>query len=108
MRIDRVQAGEDEIVVPSLFQVEVAAGLARSGMSRDKVERFVEELLASAEIVTIGPLRARQIQRVAMQTRLRAADAAYVWLAGREGVPLVTVDEQVFERAGTVCAVERP
>ena len=39
---------------------------------------------------------------------LRAGDAAYAWLAGREGIPLVTAEEHLIERGQLVCDVERP
>lgn len=107
-RINRVLTGADELVVPILFSVEVLAGLTRGGVPPERAANFVDRLMANAHAVTIGPVAARKIGRVAMQTRLRAADGAYAWLAGREGVPLVTADEEVLERAQTVCAVERP
>ena len=37
-----------------------------------------------------------------------AADAAYVWLAGRENVPFITSDREVLDRAAPVCIAERP
>ena len=107
-RLDRVLTGVDTIVVPALFSVEVTAGLTRSGVPADRVARFVTQLVAGADVVTLGPKRAAQIARVAGQTRLRAADATYAWVAGREGVPLVTADEEIHQRAGAACAVERP
>jgi len=107
-RIQRLQSGADTIVVPSLFQVEVTAGLTRGGLPPAVVEAFVDELLAHAEVVTVGPIRARQIAGVAMRARLRAGDAAYVWLAAREAVPLVTDDQEIISRAGTVCTVQAP
>jgi predicted nucleic acid-binding protein len=43
-----------------------------------------------------------------MQTRLRAADAAYVWVASRAGLPLVTADQQILARAVGHCQALAP
>ena len=108
-RLERVLTGADQIIVPVLFSVEVTAGLIRAAAAdADRVAAFVARLLDLAEVITIGPVRAKQIAVVAVRTRLRAADAAYVWLAAREGVPLVTADNEVHTRAPPVCVVERP
>lgn len=107
-RVTRVLAGLDEIVVPALFRIEVASTLSRTGFDPTRVRAHVEHLLGSATVVVLGPVRAKRIQRVAMFTKLRAADAAYVWLAGREGVPLVTSDGEVLVRGASVCELERP
>lgn len=107
-RVDRVLAGADDLVVPALFPIEVAAALARVGLAERDVRAYVERLLAGAELVTIGPKRAPLIQAVAMATKLRAADAAYVWVAARARVPLVTLDGEVLKRGAPVCAVEPP
>lgn len=107
-RLDRLLRADDEMVVPAIFQIEVAAALARVGVPAMEVTSYVERLLAAASIVTLGPARARQIQSVAVLTRLRAADATYAWLAGREGLPLITSDNEVLERAVAICSAERP
>ena len=107
-RVERVLAGTDEIVVPAIFPIEVAAALSRNGIAPQIVIAYVDRLLAHAELVTIGPKRAPLIQAVAMPTKLRAADATYAWVAGREKVPLVTLDVEVLKRAASVCAVEPP
>jgi predicted nucleic acid-binding protein len=108
VRVDRILAGTDDIVVPARFPIEVAAALTRVGMAAKDVIAYVDKLTAGAELVTIGPKRAPLIQAVAMATKLRAADATYAWVAGRERVPLVTLDAEVLKRAASVCAVEPP
>ena len=105
----RVLTGDDELVVPVLFPIEIAAALSRTGSPATAVERFVTPLVAApTQLVTIGPRTARRIQRVAMQLKLRAADAAYVWLAMREMTPLVTSDGEILQRAVAVCQVQTP
>jgi predicted nucleic acid-binding protein len=100
--------GDDAIVVPAIFRIEVASALARAMFTPAQVARFIGAFVARATIVTIGPRRAIRIERVAIATRLRAADAMYVWLAGREGIPLVTGDAEVQQRATSACRVISP
>lgn len=92
-------AGRDEIVVPSIFDLEVTSALIRRGVSPDRVAAFFDEHLAARRLVTIGPRAIRAARGVLLATRLRAADALYVWVAARENVPLVTGDLEVIDRA---------
>jgi predicted nucleic acid-binding protein len=92
-------AGRDEIVVPSIFDIEVTSALVRRGVMPDRVAAFFERHLASRRLVSIGPRAVREARTIVNATRLRAADALYVWLAGREDVPLVTTDQEVIKRA---------
>lgn len=101
-------AGRDEIVVPAIFDVEVVSALVRRGAAPASVDRFFERHFASRRLVTIGPRAARAARRIASSTRLRAADALYVWLAAREGLPLVTIDSEVLHRGASVCQVQAP
>ena len=109
-RVDRVVAGTDEIIVPALFQVEVAFASTRAGVGAATVLPYAKQLMARTTLVTSGPKRAASIQAVAMKTRLCATDAAYVWLAGRENGALLTSDTEVLTRAAPVCIAdeERP
>ena len=101
-------AGRDEIVVPAIFDVEVVSALVRRGATPASVERFFEKHFASRTLVTIGPRAARAARALASTTRLRAADALYVWVAAREGLPLVTLDAEVLQRSAAVCNVQTP
>jgi len=92
-------ARNDEIVVPALFDIEVVSALVRRGVAPASVERFFKRHFATRTLVTLGPRASRAVCRVVGLTRLRAADALYVWLAAREGVPLVTADREVLNRA---------
>jgi hypothetical protein len=48
-------------------------------------------------VITIGPRGARAFRGIISNaTRLRAADALDVWVTAREGVPLVTTDQEVI------------
>jgi len=91
--------GHDEIVVPALFDIEVVSALVRRGVAPASVDRFFKQHFATRTLVTLGPRAARAVCGVVGLTRLRAADALYVWLAAREGLPLVTSDREVLNRA---------
>jgi predicted nucleic acid-binding protein len=82
--------------------------LARVGVPLQAVRAYVDQLLAGASVVPLGPRAARQARETAMRWRLRAADAVYVSVAVREGVPLCTLDRELVRRAGGACAVIGP
>jgi predicted nucleic acid-binding protein len=103
-----VLTGIHSIVVPSIFEVEVSAALARASVSGSDIRTFVGAFLDRAEVITLGPKAARKASRVAQACKLRGMDAIYVWLAQREEAPLVTFDLQVLERAGASCEVVCP
>lgn len=108
-RVAGVLAGNDEIVVPAIFPIEVAAAPARVGEPPTAVSTYVDTLMSvAAAVVTIGPVRARQIRDTAIAARLRAADAVYVWLAARESVPLCTLDREMIQRGAAFCQVVPP
>ena len=92
-------AGRDQIVVPAIFDIEVTSALVRRGVAPDRVAAFFERHLTSRQLVNIGPRAVRAPRAIVNATRLRVADALYVWLAAREGVPLVTADREVIRRA---------
>jgi predicted nucleic acid-binding protein len=100
--------GVDEIVVPSIFDVEVVSALARRGAPLAGIDRFFEAHFSTRKLVTIGPRAALAARAVAANTRLRAADALYVWVAAREGLSLVTLDQEVLARGAAVCQVSPP
>jgi predicted nucleic acid-binding protein len=107
-RLTPLLKGHDSIVVPVIFRIEVSSALARSGFTAAQVERFAGSLLSYATEVAIGPIRAQRIQRVAVAARLRAADAIYVWVAHQKGLPLVTADEEIRQRASALCHLVVP
>jgi predicted nucleic acid-binding protein len=107
-RIASVLAGTDEIIVPAIFPIEVGASLARVGEPTAAVCAYVDALTSTATVVTIGPLRARRIRDLAIASKLRAADAAYVWLAAQEAVPLCTLDREMAQRGSGFCRMIPP
>jgi predicted nucleic acid-binding protein len=69
-------AGRDEIVVPAIFDLEVASALVRRGVAAARVTAFFATHFASRRLVTMGPRAVRSIRGVIDTTQLRAADAA--------------------------------
>jgi predicted nucleic acid-binding protein len=100
--------GADAIVVPAIFDVEVTSALVRGQASSSAAREYLDRDLAARQLVTLGPRAARAISGVAARTRLRAADAAYVWVASSRGLPLVTLDREIAQKVGTLCQVEAP
>ena len=49
----------------------------------------------------------RAVRGIVSATKLRAADALYVWVAQRDGVPVVTVDDEILTRAAIVGVTAR-
>jgi predicted nucleic acid-binding protein len=92
-------AGRDETVVPAIFDIEVVASLVRRGADPASVAHFFDRHFAARTLVTIGPKAAARVRVVAAITRLRPADALYVWVAARAFLPLLTFDREVLERA---------
>jgi predicted nucleic acid-binding protein len=93
-------AGNDEVVVPALFDIGVVTALTRSGLAPTRVAGFLTRHLAQRRLVTVGPRAIRGASRIIGLTRLRAADALYVWVAARKELPLITLDREVLARAG--------
>lgn len=102
----RILRGMDEIVVPALFVVEVTSALARVGTPANAVTQYVEGLAARATLVTLGPKRMRLVAALALASKLRAADAQYVWVAEQHGLSLSTHDNEIVTRGAPYCAVD--
>jgi predicted nucleic acid-binding protein len=107
-RLATLLTGADVVVVPAIFDFEVTSALVRGQASPASARRYLERDLAARTLITIGPRAARAISAVAAKTRLRAADAAYVWVAVSRGLPLVTLDLEIGQRAAGLCAIEAP
>ena len=108
-RLRRLANGDDIAIVPSLFVPEVAGALARLGFDPSAIAALLGALTSQPhEVVTIGPKRALAAARIAVATKLRGADAAYVWLAAREAVPVCTLDREILSRGAPACEVIAP
>jgi predicted nucleic acid-binding protein len=107
--VGRALRRQDELIVPSLFGVEVAGALSRRGEPEDKIRDYIARLTSAPhEVIPLGVARARRATDVALAGRLRSADAVYVWLASSRNLPLCTLDEEMAERAAAFCKVVSP
>jgi predicted nucleic acid-binding protein len=95
-------AGRDEILVPSIFDVEVISALVRRGVDPIRVDTFLRQHLASRTLVTLGPRAVTAAAALAGRAKLRAADLLYVWVAAKNGLSLVTLDHEIVAKAAAV------
>lgn len=100
-------ARKDEVVVPAIFDVEVVSALVRRGADPARVAVLFRKHLSSRKLVPLGPRVVRAVRGVVSATRLRAADSFYVWVAMRDAIPLVTVDDEILARAAIVGVTAR-
>jgi predicted nucleic acid-binding protein len=108
-RVAGILRGEDELIVPAVFSVEVAAALARVDELAPAIRAYVDALLrAAARVVPLSPVAARRARETAMRWRLRAADALYVSLAAWEDLPLCTLDREMRQRGASACEIINP
>lgn len=101
--LERLETGSAR--VPQIWPLEVANGLwaaERSGRIREaQVQRGLEEMLALPIVVEVSET-ARifgEVLRLARQHGLSLCDAAYLDLAGRLGLPLATLDQNLARAA---------
>jgi predicted nucleic acid-binding protein len=82
-RIERAVQNLDELLFPPIFPVEVGGALARLGVPEAEICRLVDALVRPPHaVVTMGAKRAAAAQALAIEARLRGADALYVWNGG--------------------------
>jgi predicted nucleic acid-binding protein len=105
----RYLLGGQRIVAPTLLAAEVAGAVARQ-TSSIRGEQALRGLLnlSSLRMVTTNRQVMVDAALVATAFRLRGADAIYVAVAQRLGVPLLTWDNDHMTRAGGAIAVYTP
>lgn len=107
---DRVldMLGRDTAIVPGLWPIEVANGLAngerRRRLDEARLTRAVELCLQLPITVHEVPLdlALQAVLNLAREQGLSAYDAAYLELAMREGLPLATQDDDLRAAAARV------
>lgn len=107
--IRRIVQNRVPVFAPGLVLVEVGAALARR-VDQNTARRALAQLrrlpyLRLSSLDTLGVARAT---RVAIECRLRGADAVYVALAQRLVLPLVSWDGEHHTRAGAYVMVYTP
>lgn len=105
-RLERALKGNDELVLPSLFFVEVSSALARGGVAPESIGPLLDGLTqAPHRVLTLGPRRAAIAASYAVALKLEANLAVYVALAARKKLPLCTLDAGLAARLGDACKV---
>jgi predicted nucleic acid-binding protein len=108
--INQYLAGGGQIVAPLLLTVEVGGAVAR------RSGRSVEARQAVGIIVRLPTMRwivlddrlTLAATRLAIDLRLRGADALYVAVAVQFNIPLITWDHEQIDRAGVRFEVRTP
>jgi len=98
------------LVGPDFLLAEVAGAIARrSGRARMGVAA-IERMLGLPELELFGTDRQLCLNaaRLAADLRLRGADAIYVATAQMLGLPLITWDSELLERAAPAVEVREP
>jgi predicted nucleic acid-binding protein len=100
----------ETIAAPALLFAEVAAAISRRTGRPELAMRALSLLqrLPNLRLVPIEVELAQMAGRLAADLGLRGADAVYVSLAYRLGVPLVTWDREQGERSAASIAVLTP
>jgi len=98
------------LVAPSLLLPEVAGAVARRTGKLDLAQRILDGLLRfpELELIPLDEDLSLAAARLAARLCLRGADACYVAVAQVLGLPLVTWDAELQQRAGQVVPVLEP
>jgi predicted nucleic acid-binding protein len=94
-------AGE-RLVAPVLLLSEVAGAITRRSSDEAQGRRAIQRLLALQQL-RFFPIDARLsllAAQLAVELRLRGADAVYVAVAAQTHIPLITWDREQRERGG--------
>jgi predicted nucleic acid-binding protein len=88
------------LILPTLVLPEVAGALGRRRLATGAIDAILDRVrrMPAATFVALDEALAEETAELAVQTRLRGADAVYVATARRYGTTLITVDEEQRER----------
>lgn len=89
------------LVEPAILPVEVGAALCRTVTETESARQYAESLFEQPylTLVATDERMARRALSLALQCRLRGADALYVTAATQYGARLVTLDAEQLERS---------
>jgi predicted nucleic acid-binding protein len=105
-----LQQGSDPIIVPTLCLPEIASAVSRASGDAAGALQYVSATMALPHLtlVTLTTAMARQAAELAVQHRLRGADAVYLATARRYGTTLVSRDDEQLARGSAVTACRTP
>ena len=103
-------SAHNTLFAPVVLLAEIGAALSRGAGQPDLARQAVTQLLESGlvELVTVSSELAERAAEIAIDCRIRGADAIYVALAERLDDELVTLDQQQLERAKDVVKARTP
>ncbi len=104
-----VKLGGD-IIVPVLMIAEVCGAISRRTGRPELAHEIYAALVNASEItfVEVNSELAQHAAQLAIDLRLRGADAVYVALAHHLGLPLLSLDEEHRTRAGEIIKFIEP
>lgn len=104
----KIGKGEYEVIEPYTVLVEIGAAIKRRFSSSAAAEAAVEEILA-IEAISFEELiqsRAKDAYQIAVRAGLRGMDAIVVQIAKENNCALVTLDQEMAEKAKEIIPVE--
>ncbi|MBI2942271.1 MAG: type II toxin-antitoxin system VapC family toxin [Chloroflexi bacterium] len=98
------------LIAPWILPAEVAGAIARRTGQPSLGARALEQLsnAPGIQLLPVDELVGRLAAQLAVQLSLKGADAVYVAVAYRTGVPLVTWDAQQRQRASGIVPTLSP
>lgn len=108
--LETQMAQGQRLIAPVLLLAEIAGAIARRTGSSELARQAIDQILQipNFHIVTIDYELGQTATKLAAELYLRGADAIYVALAYRLGVPLVSWDAEQLERASKLIQAARP
>lgn len=99
-----------QIYCPSLLVPECSASVARRTGNIELAEEIIEQVqkFPNLRLLPLSRIRARRAAQLAMDHRLRGADAVYLAVAEEFGTTLVTWDGEMRTRGANVVTTMTP
>ncbi len=99
--LEKVKSGEYLAIEPYIVLVEVVAAIKRRTGSSSLAERVKEDICAINTIVFLEVVsyRAYEAADIAKEIGVRGMDAIVIQIAKEFDVPLVSLDDEMLERA---------
>ncbi len=98
------------VILPTLALSEITGAISRVSNDLDRARAVLAqfEQLPSVQFHALDRELATAAANIAIDLHLRGADAVYVALAARHGLPLITWDRELLERAAGRIEVRKP
>lgn len=98
------------MIEPAILSVEVAAALRRTGEDAAMAGDYAAAILALPRLIvaSVDARLARRAVALALECRLRGADALYATVASQYGARLVTLDSEQLERSPAAVSACKP